>query len=29
LLNKFKLQTFWWLNANYATFSFDYHSWWA
>jgi len=28
LPDKINLKTFWWLKANYLTFSFNYYSWW-
>jgi len=28
LLDKIKLQSFWWLKANHPNFAFHYHTWW-
>jgi len=28
LLDKVKLQSYWWLKANRSSFVFSYHSWW-
>jgi len=28
LLDKIKLQSYWWLTANRISFAFNYHLWW-